>query len=145
MRILRGRLVFAEAQIYGRLSGLHMQNLSRWEHAVGDTLLDDDLRRSLEFVRDGVVKGGPRMVDSAMGEVFYLYTDACYENCFGGLGGVLFDPTWQSVVIFLGKGRCWAGGHTQTSWERNHHFRTCGSCCIHRVFDAIAISCRQIT
>ena len=63
LRILRGRLVFAEAQIYGRLSGLHMQNLSRWEHAIGDTLTDDDLRRSLEFVRDRVLKGGPRMVE----------------------------------------------------------------------------------
>ena len=36
MRVLRGRLNFAEAQIYGHLTGIHMQQLSRWEHIVGD-------------------------------------------------------------------------------------------------------------
>ena len=36
MRVLRGRLVFAESQIFGRVAGLHMQQLSKYEHAVGD-------------------------------------------------------------------------------------------------------------
>ena len=103
MRVLRGRLVFAEAQIYGRLSGLHMQNLSRWEHAIGDTLIDDDLRRSLEFVRDRVLKGGPRMVESAVGDVYHLYTDACFEKGAGGLGGVLFNQHGKMLSFFSEK------------------------------------------
>ena len=90
MRVLRGRLVFAEAQIYGRLAGLQMQHLGRWEHAMGETAVDDDLRHSLEFVRDRVICGEPRIVDANRGRVFHLYTDACYENLCGGVGGVLF-------------------------------------------------------
>ena len=101
--MLRGRLGFAEAQIYGRLSGLHMQNLSRWEHAIGDTLIDDDLRRSLEFVRDRVLKGGPRMVESAVGDVYHLYTDACFEKGIGGLGGVLFNQHGKMLAFFSEK------------------------------------------
>ena len=100
MRILRGRLIFAEAQIYGRLSGLHMQNLGRWEHAIGDTLIDEDLRRSLEFVRDRVLKGGPRVVESAVGDVYHLYTDACFEKGAGGLGGVLYNQHGKMLSFF---------------------------------------------
>ena len=70
MRILRGRLVFAEAQIYGRLTGIHMQQLSRWEHTIGETKLDTDLISSLVFLRDHIILGGPRHVMSGIGRVF---------------------------------------------------------------------------
>lgn len=89
MRVLHGRLVFAEAQIHGRLTGIHMQQLTRWEHAGGDAPLDDDVRDSLVFLKERVVLGGPRRVIAELGRVFHLYTDACYENGTGGLGGVL--------------------------------------------------------
>ena len=89
MRVLHGRLVFAEAQIHGRLTGIHMQQLTRWEHAGGDAPLDDDVRDSLVFLKERVVLGGPRRVIAELGRVFHLYTDACYENGKGGLGGVL--------------------------------------------------------
>ena len=100
MRVLRGRLVFAESQIFGRLSGLHMQNLSRWEHAVGAALIDDELRSSLELLRDRIVNGGPRTVDTKLGRVFHLYTDACFEDSKGGLGGVLYDEFGQMLSYF---------------------------------------------
>ena len=100
MRILRGRLVFAEAQIYGRLTGVHMQQLTRWEHAVGDTPLDDEIRHSLAFLRERVVLGGPRRVIAEHGRVFHLYTDACYENGTGGLGGVLYDGFGNQLSFF---------------------------------------------
>lgn len=100
MRVLRGRLVFAEAQIYGRLAGLHMQHLGRWEHAIGETVVDEDLKASLQFVRDRVICGVPRVVDANPGRVFHLYTDACYENLCGGVGGVLFDETGTMLSYF---------------------------------------------
>ena len=53
MRVLRGRLIFAEAQIFGRLAGLHMQQLGRLEHAVGNACLDEDLTQSLHFLKRG--------------------------------------------------------------------------------------------
>ena len=97
MRVLRGRLVFAEAQIYGRLTGLHMQQLSRWEHTIGEAELDDDLVNSLQFLRDHILLGGPRRVMSDIGRVFHLYTDACFEQGTGGLGGVLFDSCGKQL------------------------------------------------
>ena len=42
MRSLRGRLVFAEAQIFGRLAGVHLRKLSRWEHVTGRSTLDPE-------------------------------------------------------------------------------------------------------
>ena len=100
MRALRGRLVFAEAQIYGRLAGLHMQHLGRWEHAMGETAVDVELRASLEFIRDRVICGEPRMVDASNGRVFHLYTDACYEDQCGGVGGVLIDGSGTMLSYF---------------------------------------------
>ena len=35
MRVLRGRLVFAAAQIFGRLNDVHVKQLSRFESMVG--------------------------------------------------------------------------------------------------------------
>ena len=77
-----------------------MQNLSRWEHAVGAAPIDDELKMSLMFLRDRVVKGGPRTVDSGVGKVFHLYTDACYENGQGGLGGVLYNELGEMLSYF---------------------------------------------
>jgi hypothetical protein len=62
MRVLRGRLIFAEAQIFGKLAGLHMQQLGRWEHAIGNARLDEDLIHSLHFLKERVLLGGPRRV-----------------------------------------------------------------------------------
>ena len=100
MRVLRGRLVFAEAQIFGRLAGIHMQQLSRWEHAVGESRVDNDLCASLTFLRDRIVLGGPRQVLADMGRVLHLYTDACFENGTGGLGGVLVDQHGTILSFF---------------------------------------------
>ena len=123
MRVLRGRLVFAEAQTYGRLTGIHMQQLTRWEHAGGDAPLDDDdVRDSLVFLKERVVLGGPRRVIAELGRVFHLYTDACYENgtcrwawwCSDGQGTQLsyffarvdesqvavLNPDYKETIIF---------------------------------------------
>eukprot|EP00435_Cladocopium_sp_Y103_P037801 s2791_g10.t1 len=100
MRVLRGRLVFAEAQIYGRLAGVHMQESNRWEHAVGESQIDEDLRDSLLFLRDRIVLGGPRRVLADHGRVFHLYTDACYAGGVGGLGGILYDGHGKMLSFF---------------------------------------------
>jgi hypothetical protein len=40
------------------------------------------------------------MVDSGVGKVFHLYTDACYENGQGGLGGVLYNELGEMLSYF---------------------------------------------
>lgn len=43
MRTLRGRLVFCRAQIFGRLTSVHMKQLSRLENMVGEIQIDQEL------------------------------------------------------------------------------------------------------
>eukprot|EP00435_Cladocopium_sp_Y103_P067161 s1265_g29.t1 len=100
MRALRGRLVFAEAQIFGRLTGIHMKQLSALEGLVGETDVDGDLLRSLLFLRNRVITGEPRKVLSEVGRVFHLYTDASFEDGAAGLGGVLINDCGEILSFF---------------------------------------------
>ena len=103
MRTLRGRLVFAEAQIFGRLTSVHMKQLSRLENLVGEISIDRELGDNLRFLRDRVITGGPRRVLSTVGRVFHLYTDASYENSEGGVGGVLIGGNGDVLSFFSEK------------------------------------------
>ena len=103
IKVLRGRLVFAEAQIFGRLTGVHMKQLSRFENLVGGTQLDDEVRRNLLFMRDRVLNAEPRKLLADVGYVYHLYTDACFEAGSGGLGGVLFDGSGNMLSFFSEK------------------------------------------
>ena len=100
MRSLRGRLVFAEAQIFGRLSGIHLRRLSKWEHVTGRSKLDDETRSSLCFIRDRVLTPDPRQILSEQGKVYHIYTDASYENGRAGLGGVLYNSEGSMLSFF---------------------------------------------
>ena len=100
MRALRGRLIFAEAQIFGRLASVHMKKLSKLEHLVGEFPLDVELRESLTFLKDRIITGGPRRVLASIGRVFHLYTDACFEDGSGGVGGVLYNQDGKMLSFF---------------------------------------------
>eukprot|EP00435_Cladocopium_sp_Y103_P025259 s2284_g6.t1 len=100
MRTLRGRMVFAEAQFFGRLTGIHMKRLSNLENIVGEADVDGELLRSLLFLRNRVIAGGPRRVLSEVGRVFHLYTDACFEDGSAGIGGVLIDDHGNVLSFF---------------------------------------------
>jgi len=97
MRVLRGRLIFAEAQIFGWIAGPDMQQLSRWEHAVGSSPVDADLIDSLSFLRDRIILGGSRKILAEHGRTFHLYTDACLERGVGGWRGVLENQHGEAI------------------------------------------------
>ena len=59
MRVLRGRLAFAESQIFGRVAGLNMQQLSKWEHGLGDMALDEDIIEG--WPQDSLGGSGPSL------------------------------------------------------------------------------------
>ena len=77
-----------------------MQQLGRWEHAVGHSSIDPELIESLSFLRDRIVLGGPRRVIADHGRTFHLYTDACVEDGEGGIGGVLLDQYGKVLSFF---------------------------------------------
>eukprot|EP00435_Cladocopium_sp_Y103_P033867 s2763_g8.t1 len=101
-----GRLGFAEGQLFGRVTRKLINELGA--HALKpprDNILGDSTRFALEVVAKRIVEAKPRLVESKTGEVFFLFTDACFdgETKEGGIGGVLMGPDGCVVSWFSEK------------------------------------------
>ena len=102
---LRGSLLFAENQNFGRLHNSHMKTVSR--HAELDCAgkVDSDLSDALKLLRDRIVLAEPRRVSAVERRVWHVYTDACDEkDGQAGIGGVLVDQygiLLQHFGVFL--------------------------------------------
>lgn len=92
---LRGRLIFAEAQIFGRRAAKAMGVLSQHVTKGKSNSVTDDLAGALVFLRDKIVGGRPREIGPFTSDVLHLYTDASFELGHDypvGIGGVLIHP-----------------------------------------------------
>ena len=101
---LRGRMQFADGQLFGRLGRLCMRAVT--QHAfpyrgkqLGDST-KDALRRFAVFLKFSE----PRVLQLTSDNVWKIFTDACYEpqskNWVCGLGGVLVDPLGATKEYF---------------------------------------------
>ena len=101
---LRGRMQFADGQVFGRLGKLCMKAISN--HAfktqtdqLGQTTIDA-MRRFVIFLN----YAKPRSLELTSDSVWTIYTDACFEpqreNWICGLGGVLVNPLGCKVAFF---------------------------------------------
>ena len=101
---LKGRLQFAEGQIFGRRSFMHMKLIGERALGEGKAELDQALRDSLEYMRDRVINGPPRQVTTRLSNTWFMFTDACYEadhpSWVAGLGGVLASWDGKPVSFF---------------------------------------------
>lgn len=88
---LRGRLIFAESQVFGRRACRAMGELSRHIHKQKGGVLSPELRDALQYLCGKIVAGPPRRVLHHTRNVMHLYTDACFQadDYSGGIGGVL--------------------------------------------------------
>eukprot|EP00435_Cladocopium_sp_Y103_P056505 s1613_g19.t1 len=91
---LKGRLGFAEGQLFGRAARRLINELGA--HATRPpkgNKLSDQTRRALEAVGDQMLTSPPRLADANTDEVHYIFTDASFntESKEGGIGGVLMD------------------------------------------------------
>ena len=102
---LRGRLHFAEGQVFGRQGAMAMKILNR--------KIDDDKRRgtvtaelaaALAVLKNRVVNGPPRAVSTRLANDWFVFTDACFEaerpEWTAGIGGVLVAPDGKKVSCF---------------------------------------------
>ncbi|CAJ1371434.1 unnamed protein product [Effrenium voratum] len=92
---LRGRLLFAESQVFGRRATVAMGILNHHIHVVQGGRISGDLVWALEMLRDKVVHGRPREITHHMSKAVHLYVDACHEESRempAGLGGILVFP-----------------------------------------------------
>ena len=102
---LRGRLNFAEGQIFGRGANLRMRALAKACKRAGFVKVSGDLLEALLYLRDRVVLDEPRRVTTAKRMCYHLYTDASLEGGASGLGGILFN-TSQLVINWFAETVC---------------------------------------
>jgi hypothetical protein len=97
---LRSRLLFADAQVFGRFAKSALHEIGQVGLSANDmTPLSPAVRRSLQWLMDRVLTGPPRKIDFKETETFYLFLDgACtdiVDNCVWcgtSIGGVLVFP-----------------------------------------------------
>ena len=101
--VLRGRLAFADAHVFGRAGRRGLQAITRHAYAKPfKASISPALLRALQILRRRLDANEPRSLSAAIFECWYLYTDASFEqNGSGGIGGVLVSPD--------GKPRAWFG------------------------------------
>ena len=106
--VLRGRLAFCDAFIFGRLGKIALQNITKHAYynpftaQISDSLLD-----SLKLLRDRILNGKPRTLSAKMLQTMFLFTDASFDEKSGaGLGSVLVNTegkviAWFSLMVGL--------------------------------------------
>ena len=89
---LRGRLLFAENQIFGKGCTVFVKTLSRYVESYSCGAIDNELSFVLRMLRFRISKGAPRAVSDKVLPVKHVFTDACYEATgSAGIGGVVVN------------------------------------------------------
>ena len=75
---LRGRLQFAESQVFGRGAAQRMRVVSKAMKLSGFVVLDDPLTEALLFLKDRVLHGGARLLKACDRAAYHLFADASF-------------------------------------------------------------------
>ena len=89
---LRGRMQFADGQLFGRSSKLCLKALSDHATKTGTFKLTEQACRDIERFICFLTKGAPRRVSRVSGDPWIVLTDACFDESLCGIGGVLVGP-----------------------------------------------------
>ncbi|CAE7624993.1 unnamed protein product [Symbiodinium sp. CCMP2592] len=101
---LRGRMQFADGQLFGRTGRACMQAVT--SHAWGDNgpELSQPARLAIKKFMSRLCADAPRVISVMSQAPWFVFTDACYEAGHAswpcGLGGVLFDQLGSAVDFF---------------------------------------------
>ena len=97
--ILRGKLAFCDAFIFGRVGKVALQDLTK--HAYANPFcsgLSARVAESLALLRERLLQGKPRVLSCKLLDTFFLFTDASFDKHAGaGFGGVLVSPSGDVV------------------------------------------------
>ena len=96
-QILRGKMGFAQGQIFGLASKYALQLVSKHVHAKPFVpKMNSQLQAALLFFKERLQCGRPRKVHKAMRHTRFILTDAAFDaDGSGGIGGILCSPTGQ--------------------------------------------------
>ena len=98
--VLRGRLMFADNQVFGRRSKQCFLTLTRASARKKQVAVKGDLLHALLFLRDRVLLGEPRRIEAKVRKKLCIFTDASHEAEGGGLGGIMYDSAGQILEWF---------------------------------------------
>ena len=94
---LRGRMQFADGQVYGRAGRLCLRAVTEHAYRADAPTISQHCRAALCRFKKLVVGAKPRVVSARHGRPFVIFTDAAFDPsnrswpC--GVGGVLVDPS----------------------------------------------------
>lgn len=100
---LRGRMQFADGQLFGRVGSLCMRSITKHAFEQGGGTMDTSCRRALERFSNSLQFSAPRLIQRAASENWYIFTDACFEpgqDTFCGIGGVLVNGRGELISFF---------------------------------------------
>lgn len=102
--VLRGRMQFAKAQMWGRAAKLCLSAITNHAYYSSEESLSDRTVGALEVFKRCLVDAKPREVTASWDSPFFIFTDASFspddETWPGGLGGVLVDCTGRYLSAF---------------------------------------------
>ena len=101
---LRSRLLFAEAQIFGRTAKLALSELGKVEDSLDWSVgLSSSLEHSLYWLKKHVAEAPPRRVEVQDKPTFLLFLDGACEGGEGqqaSIGAVLCDQSGRGIACF---------------------------------------------
>ena len=101
---LRGRLQFAEGQLFGRIGKLCLKEITSHAFSSGGGKLCSRLRQLLALFMSHSLDGPPRRICGMSASCSFIFTDACFEpgrvewQC--GLGGIIYNSNGAAVQAF---------------------------------------------
>lgn len=102
--VLRGRMQFAKAQMWGRSAKLCLSAVTNHAYHASDSGLEERTAEALKFFRAGLATSKPREITLDWGSPLFIFTDASFspadDQWPGGLGGVLVDSSGRYVSAF---------------------------------------------
>lgn len=106
---LRGRMQFADGQLFGRVGSLCMRALTKHAFEDGAGRMSDQCAHALKRFSESLRTSAPRMIKAESSRTWYVFTDACFEPKsslpFCGIGGALIDsdgnlePDWSQLGL----------------------------------------------
>ena len=101
---LRGRLQFADGQLFGRIGKLCLKEITIHAFSSEGSKIGARLRQLLRLFISNSLDGPPKKICGVSASCFYIFTDACFEPsslswpC--GLGGVIYNSDGLAVQAF---------------------------------------------
>jgi hypothetical protein len=119
---LRGRMIFFDGFVFGRVAASCLRSLSRTEESSRrDESLDSKCRQSLMLLSEHVLTAGPVKIHDQVPEPMFVFTDGAFENGHGSIGALVMNHKGDVLSHF--SWQCDSeSDELLTRWSRNPIF-----------------------